>query len=228
MIGIKKHIKDLVAKLKCDSIHNFTTTEFVQGKTMRWGVAWSFDPKILLHPLPQISYTFENIPGCLNFENYIFTHLQSLNFKYLEWISLPQNGIDETINNESSQTLHFTCTENTWTGQRRKRREMQRLDKQLEEPPPAKLMKMTNEENSGTAPLAMECSSSQQSSTSAPTLLEGHVQVLREGPRGTIYMSLLAGSLGKDGLNQILTYLRNSYSRDAKNPATELHQLLNS
>ncbi|KAG9230666.1 hypothetical protein BJ875DRAFT_384648 [Amylocarpus encephaloides] len=42
MLGILSSVTVLVERLKKEGIGNFAVTEFVQGKTRRWGIAWSF------------------------------------------------------------------------------------------------------------------------------------------------------------------------------------------
>ncbi|XP_065663992.1 RNA N6-adenosine-methyltransferase mettl16 [Hydra vulgaris] len=42
MLGKKSSLKELVKYIKHNQISKFTTTEFVQGRTMRWGLAWTF------------------------------------------------------------------------------------------------------------------------------------------------------------------------------------------
>ena len=42
MLGRKASLKDLKAKLLQLGIINVRTTEFFQGRTTRWGIAWSF------------------------------------------------------------------------------------------------------------------------------------------------------------------------------------------
>ncbi|CAL8133837.1 unnamed protein product [Orchesella dallaii] len=242
MVGIKRDFKELLLKLKSVGVKNFTTTEFTQGKTMRWGLAWSFDDKIHLTPPAQVTQEFENVPTCLNFENYIFSHLQNLNFYFLKRMSCASE--DSNVDIGIGQTIHFIATENTWTGQRRRRREMERLRNfsstaataivNNDKEPPRKIVKLSEEVSS--APQqedsikSMECQeeSSEFTATtlSSNILLESYVQLVRDGRHARINMSLLGGSLGKDGLNQIMTYLRNSYTRDSKNPSTELYQLL--
>lgn len=42
MVGRKTNLKTLIAKLREVGVTIVKTTEFVQGKTCRWGIAWSF------------------------------------------------------------------------------------------------------------------------------------------------------------------------------------------
>lgn len=44
MIGRKANLKVLVSKLWEVGVTIMKTTEFVQGETYRWGLAWSFVP----------------------------------------------------------------------------------------------------------------------------------------------------------------------------------------
>lgn len=42
MLGKKKSLNELKNYLLEKNIHNISETEFCQGHTMRWGIAWSF------------------------------------------------------------------------------------------------------------------------------------------------------------------------------------------
>lgn len=42
MVGRKANLKFLVSKLREVGVSTVKTTEFVQGQTCRWGLAWSF------------------------------------------------------------------------------------------------------------------------------------------------------------------------------------------
>lgn len=46
MIGRKSNLKQLISKLWEVGVTVVKTTEFVQGRTSRWGLAWSFLPPI--------------------------------------------------------------------------------------------------------------------------------------------------------------------------------------
>ncbi|KAL5279561.1 METTL16 family protein [Megaselia abdita] len=43
LIGVKKNVSDIQNILKSKEISNFSTTQFCQGNTTRWGIAWSFN-----------------------------------------------------------------------------------------------------------------------------------------------------------------------------------------
>lgn len=44
MVGKKSNLKFLMSKLREVGVTIVKTTEFVQGQTSRWGLAWSFMP----------------------------------------------------------------------------------------------------------------------------------------------------------------------------------------
>lgn len=44
MVGRKANLKTLTSKLREIGVTIVKTTEFVQGQTCRWGLAWSFVP----------------------------------------------------------------------------------------------------------------------------------------------------------------------------------------
>jgi len=46
MIGRKSNLKYLTSKLWEAGVTVVKTTEFVQGRTSRWGLAWSFLPLV--------------------------------------------------------------------------------------------------------------------------------------------------------------------------------------
>lgn len=46
MVGRKSNLKFLIAKLREVGVSIVKTTEFVQGQTCRWGLAWSFVPSV--------------------------------------------------------------------------------------------------------------------------------------------------------------------------------------
>ncbi|KAG0478868.1 hypothetical protein HPP92_013587 [Vanilla planifolia] len=71
MIGRKINLKSLMSKLREVGVSIVKTTEFVQGRTARWGLAWSFMPpcKDFISSTVALkshcSFTLEVIPSCL-------------------------------------------------------------------------------------------------------------------------------------------------------------------
>lgn len=55
MVGKKSNLKILVSKLRNVGVTIVKTTEFVQGQTCRWGIAWSFVPSARKLILPHVA-----------------------------------------------------------------------------------------------------------------------------------------------------------------------------
>ena len=55
MVGKKSNLKILVSKLRDVGVTIVKTTEFVQGQTCRWGIAWSFVPPARKIILPHVA-----------------------------------------------------------------------------------------------------------------------------------------------------------------------------
>lgn len=119
MLGCKKNLQLIIDELQKLNIENFTTTEFVQGKTTRWGIAWSFifDLK-----------SFKSMKKLKEEQKHILTHeISTSNFDdTVERIKATFNElkisvkiIEQTGNRFTSE---LSATENTWSNQRRKRR----------------------------------------------------------------------------------------------------------
>lgn len=144
MIGQKANLLYLVKHLKKKGIENTIWTEFCQGHTKRWGLAWTFltknsinlvnapvirksgdfivkllkeqKPMEIIFPLEDEFSTFDDVIDSLeNIMNELKLHIKELN--------LPVNDFD-------GWACQLTADEDTWSHARRKRRLAQR-QKQL-------------------------------------------------------------------------------------------------
>jgi len=227
MIGIKRHLKQLTTNLRTCGVVNYTTTEFVQGKTMRWGLAWSFYPGIqLFKSHPDIVGSFSNFSTLLNFESLIHSYLTELQLHALEW--LPTTVTEEG----APKVLEVIATENTWSHQRRLRREMERRKREglqietvdLESGPSTpKMAKFSTEMN--TQDSMMECDTPNGSKT-PQVLIHFIIDFVREGADAQLIMRFRDGSLGKDGMNQIMQFLKNRFAMDCKDPSSFVSKIL--
>lgn len=213
MVGIKRHMKHLVNYLRSHHIANYTTTEFIQGKTMRWGLAWSYHLN-LLPPKPDLVWTVPNFSPIMSFENLVYSYLQELRLRGLQWIS----SSDEVDEEHSGSVLEFLAIENTWTGQRRKRRMEMLKHTEMDVSPPKKSV--------------MQGDHSKQSASSVqednPILMHAFIDFAREEGAAKLMMRFRDGTLGKEGLHQILQYVKNRFEKDLKNPETPLGQHMSS
>ena len=119
MLGLKKNLILFVDRLRSMNIESFTTTEFVQGKTVRWAVAWSFKHNLrLFKDHNEMSKTSKNV----------LTHvIASGNFKETcenlkRIFSTLQIDAKEIENSKNVNRWELTTTKNTWSNQRRKKR----------------------------------------------------------------------------------------------------------
>lgn len=73
MVGRKSNLKFLMSKLREVGVTIVKTTDFVQGQTCRWGLAWSFVPPARKIVSPHVaeknimSFMLEVVISILNF-----------------------------------------------------------------------------------------------------------------------------------------------------------------
>lgn len=83
MVGRKSNLKFLMSKLREVGVTIVKTTDFVQGQTCRWGLAWSFVPparkivsahvaekNIMSFMLEVVISILNFLRQCLNFPNF--------------------------------------------------------------------------------------------------------------------------------------------------------------
>lgn len=68
MLGKKVNLKILMSKLREVGATIVKTTEFMQGRTSRWGLAWSFMPTVRKIVVPSVSakHTFSFMLEVIN------------------------------------------------------------------------------------------------------------------------------------------------------------------
>lgn len=130
MLGKKTSLAPLKEILRRYKVENFASTEFCQGKTMRWGLAWSFDKavrfpksefnqgkkegkKSVVHIIPtQMGERRESINNLVCFFRQLFSDLKV--------------HVHEGKQTKNFALLTITAAGNTWIHSRRKRRQMMR------------------------------------------------------------------------------------------------------
>ncbi|KYM95659.1 PREDICTED: methyltransferase-like protein 16 homolog [Cyphomyrmex costatus] len=139
MIGKKVNLVILRRLLRSKNIKNMTWTEFCQGHTTRWGLAWSFLPQnvVNLTTAPVIRKRGKSIVGSLkNYKtsitfpvndkfscvddiiNFLRVTAKELNVK-LQDVPIPEDSFD-------SWACQVTARKRSWEHMRRKRRLAQR------------------------------------------------------------------------------------------------------
>ncbi|CAH0751515.1 unnamed protein product [Diatraea saccharalis] len=220
MIGHKYNLKELLQDLTAERIR-FTHTEFCQGRVTRWGLAWTYqdyDIYKLVSPRDKvrkkntpIAYSLPKLPECANnvesCTEKIKTIFQSLDIEYKLL-----NKIGNKVN------MQFTATKDTWSHQRRKRRLMKRINEN-----DAKKLKMNNETingNSTNNPSDMvqeipdaNCHNTKNSKEHGDMdpIIQAFLKVFEKDDNLFFEVEYLSGSAGKEGLHQIVQYIKNNW-----------------
>lgn len=136
MLGHKISMIRVLRYLAEKQITNIAQTQFCQGNTTRWAIAWSFDSRIFLRKVPSYgpqtmcskkSFSYE-IPNSSS-DSSLDTELLNL-CQQLNKINLTLDMLDQT--NKKLYAGKIFAFENTWSHQRKKRRQMQQKEcKQL-------------------------------------------------------------------------------------------------
>ncbi|XP_023015508.2 U6 small nuclear RNA (adenine-(43)-N(6))-methyltransferase [Leptinotarsa decemlineata] len=130
MMGHKRSLPQLKKLLREAKVCSFKDTEFCQGNTTRWGLAWTFCEDIDLKKCYDPSKLHERKPKP-NTPVMHEIHLQEINegefinvlLKLFEGL---QMGVEEVTRNKSVRRYFISAFSNTWSNQRRKRRKQLR------------------------------------------------------------------------------------------------------
>ncbi|XP_033626955.1 RNA N6-adenosine-methyltransferase mettl16-like [Asterias rubens] len=156
MIGKKASLGPLKQELAKHKIRNVTTTEFCQGRTMRWGIAWTFhddiEPLVHMSPVKKFKRDKERPPLVITVpEQYVQNALQQQEVssgskvkpggtKDQQRVKAVAKAVEKLLGNleielkskpgiKLSSRYTLTAVKNTWSNQRRKRR--QKLKRRL-------------------------------------------------------------------------------------------------
>ncbi|CAL1547700.1 unnamed protein product [Lymnaea stagnalis] len=130
MVGKKSSLTQLKEELRQQKIVNFTSTEFCQGKTMRWGIAWTYDQTIIFprsmfesrKEKPPLQFVVPRGAGGVEYQVHeIAAHIRGL----LESIKV---HCYQGKKAKSYSSLTLTAVENTWCHQRRLRRQQRNIE----------------------------------------------------------------------------------------------------
>uniref|UniRef100_A0A336LZE0 U6 small nuclear RNA (adenine-(43)-N(6))-methyltransferase n=1 Tax=Culicoides sonorensis TaxID=179676 RepID=A0A336LZE0_CULSO len=200
MLGKKSSLANIKKYLKERGISNFISTEFCQGRTTRWGVAWSFVPGLYLNKVPQyerknmrkptghcVKFVFPpNSESPLNLD-LIEKGLEKLFTDLRLKIFLHEREHDNSI-------WEISASENTWSHQRRKRRMQGKVD----DAPPVKKTKSPD---------------SNVTKEDQTSFLVFGVCLKQESENFILELGYLEGSAGKDAANQVLQFIKNNYKK---------------
>ncbi|GAA53072.1 methyltransferase-like protein 16, partial [Clonorchis sinensis] len=134
MLGKKSSVVPLKRILRKLNIQRISVYELCQGRIMRWGLAWTFQPNVefpesefrRLRKLERPPLKFELPPKLSCLPHYTVDAL--LDWLRNEFRQLKMRVLDQKNRAEiGGFHLSVCATENTWTHNRRKRREAERL-----------------------------------------------------------------------------------------------------
>lgn len=142
MLGKKSSLAPVLAYLRDNNVKTITTTEFCQGQTMRWGVAWSHLPDVTVqespckrrkrakkskplqivvpdHFLTSQARTDKQMERGANKVTAMANYVKST----LEKLKVDMKTEDEVDQSKTRVVFRCNASEKTWANQRRKRRE---------------------------------------------------------------------------------------------------------
>lgn len=125
MIGKLSSIEPLVKKLQLNSVDNYVLTEFVQGKTKRWGLAWSHLPfRMGRHPMTSTSSSLQKFKAKSAVRFITFT-LRNPKTKeeLIDDLIERLNQLSIPYRNRELGDLVILASRDTWTRKARRARE---------------------------------------------------------------------------------------------------------
>ncbi|KAI8093706.1 S-adenosyl-L-methionine dependent methyltransferase [Halteromyces radiatus] len=124
MMGLKRTIRPITQLLKQQGITNYVVTEFCQGRTKRWGIAWSFSSTRIVKSKSLESYRPKSQ----------FTVNLSLSLsRTKECLLAILTDLDIPIpSSTSDNTLRISPPTNTWSRAARRLRKRQKHEQQQE------------------------------------------------------------------------------------------------
>lgn len=209
MLGHKSSFAKVLQKLHDKEITNICTTEFCQGHVTRWGVAWTFVDSILLNKVIACgsstaistnynqSYNFILADACQSSLSDIRGKIESI----LGSINIAVDD-SRSVRTDDLWTGRIVTFKNTWSKQRRLRRELDR--KKAEQ-----LERFSYESVQALNNLEVTDSDKQM------TLLTANLSVLHnhklERDRSILNLEYVSGSAGRDGAHQLLQFIKNKW-----------------
>nr|CAG4649257.1 EOG090X04JL [Scapholeberis mucronata]SVE93559.1 EOG090X04JL [Scapholeberis mucronata] len=206
MLGHKSSLTPLKIYLKEVGASSCCETEFRQGRTTRWGLAWTYFQTIALDAFqrnstkpnsksqPPLNLTITSSQWADNGE----FSIGNIMVKIASLLSSLKISLRKLKESKTRKAIEFTAKENTWSNQRRKRREEKRrsADNQQspDDQPEPKKAKMEN----GVEHKEPEF------------CLKGLLLLVETDPNSvTLQMQWLEGGSGRESINQILQYMKN-------------------
>lgn len=212
MLGQKTSVYNVITILKANEIYNYCTSEFCQGRTTRWGIAWTHDNSLLLRTVPELGQTYlkTSINLCLDNTDRSSKISDDL-VDIFEGLVNAENKVEKMSENQ----FRFLALNNSWSNQRRKRREEERN---------AGLHLQQAKDDESLTQKRIRIEPQQQTDTKEPnnTLPLLHVEVMVEPNPcdrvDEITLKYLNGHSGINGVHELSQLIQNKLNRSEKNP----------
>lgn len=212
MVGIKNDMIGLVKELRRLGVTNYIETEFCQGRTTRWGLAWTFaeDDSTYLRTVPCTRSTFVKEPAIFFVPETNANQLkqktiivQEALLNILKELEIVYDHLPQPLINEKKWRLK--CYRISWTNSRRKRREQQRNKMDIEGV--EKDNNSSGEEDHSAGPIKR-----QKLDLGKPLLVADiYFNTVENGH--TLQIFYLDGRQGKDACQQILQFIINRFNK---------------
>uniref|UniRef100_A0AAQ5X087 U6 small nuclear RNA (adenine-(43)-N(6))-methyltransferase n=1 Tax=Amphiprion ocellaris TaxID=80972 RepID=A0AAQ5X087_AMPOC len=211
MLGKKCSLAPLKEELRKQGVPKVTHTEFCQGRTMRWALAWSFYDDVTSPPNKKRKLEKARKPLSFTLAEPGLKELQARASAVGCTSSSPVDGVtallEKTLTDlrvlhkrvpcrKQEQSLFLTAVENTWIHGRQKRREQRRQLRELPRAPHC-------------AGTSSQTDVDMESSTFEHFLFKCLLNVMLEESDVVIEMHWVEGQ-NKDLMNQLCTYLKNT------------------
>ncbi|XP_023685034.2 RNA N(6)-adenosine-methyltransferase mettl16 [Paramormyrops kingsleyae] len=153
MLGKKCSLAPLKEELRKQGVPKVTHTEFCQGRTMRWALAWSFYEDVSVPSPPSKKRKLEKARKPLSFSLLLPTvkllraRAPSIGCTTLGSLSVVTAWLEKTLSDlrvlhkrvpsgRAERSLFLTAVENSWIHVRQKRRDQRRQLRELPRAPP--------------------------------------------------------------------------------------------
>lgn len=132
LIGTKADIKKIKQVLATVSPAHSSVTEFCQGRTMRWGLAWTFDPKLQLNQVMSKKQMANTKPMVMIMPRSLLTaySVPAAWRMVAKWLHYLKVKVRVFKNTKYFVGAHVKAYKPTWLHQRRKKRELDRRNKE--------------------------------------------------------------------------------------------------
>ncbi|XP_058059809.1 U6 small nuclear RNA (adenine-(43)-N(6))-methyltransferase [Anopheles bellator] len=223
MVGHKRSYEEVLRLLRRSSVHNTTVTRFCQGNTTRWAVAWSFDARVLLSRLTTTPTEAQNkqsavsprVPGKpVSWKIFDGHEMPSIDAVY-EFLSGVLQSIAIQLRTPTKDEklgelrCEFTAYRNTWSHQRRQRRQAQRSGEMAKNPNEQETSDL--DEAVAKKRLRVDASESNEpdSQQNCEPYLRAAVLIHLRDDDYHLSLQYINGIGGKDGVNQVLQFIKN-------------------